>query len=73
MKNTYLRDCEDNMIFEGETLKNPKNNDLYQVMFGRYHEGEHYGFFLVDKEYGDVLAMPSEFCGRLKLLNISRG
>jgi len=78
MKNTDLRDCNDNMIFEGETLEVKHNGDRYRVMFGYYIllESEfdiwHYGFHLMDKCYGTTHAMPKAVGGKLKLLNISR-
>ena len=79
MKNTYLRDCKDNMIFEQDVLEDLKSGDLYKVFFSYYthmdSEHEAYGFWLLGS--GDnrgVYPMPrcDEGC-KIKLFNASRG
>ena len=75
MKNTDLRDCQDNMIFESDSLKNKSNGDTYFVRFGYYmvDDVEVYGFYLVSQDYYTVHHMPKHDCnGMLKLLNTSR-
>ena len=76
--NIGLRDCNDNMVFVGDTLSNSRG-DEYKVMFGYYSiincpdEVESYGFYLLDEQFSTRHHMPK--CnenGILKLENRSR-
>ena len=70
-----LRDCEGNMIFVGNVLKNERSGDLYKGMFSYYthqdSDSEAYGFWLFS-EHGVHPLPKCDNDGRLKLLNISR-